>query len=102
MSNPSKAKGTRYENVVLDHLAAAGYIGHRTAAGSDSHDIRADGLPPIEAKHHKTPRLALWINRLRKAHGSRWLLFMKIGDQRTDGYEVVVMPVDVWIEMNSR
>ena len=101
--NKSKAKGTRFENVVLNYLLAAGFENaERSAAGTWSRDFTGTGQWVVEAKCHKVARLSEWVLRMR-ACSRPWALFMRIGDQRAPaGYEVVVMSVDDWIELVSR
>lgn len=89
----SKAKGTRYENVVLDYLRWRWPDTERSGAGTQSRDFTGPPVP-VEAKHHARPDLGRWVRKLYRQHGGRWMLFARIGDLRSDGYEVVVVPVE--------
>lgn len=90
----SKAKGTRYEAVVLGYLRKRWPRAERSAAATSSRDFT--GVPlPVEAKHHTRPDLSRWVRNMYRSHGGRWMLFCRIGDKRSDGYEVVVLPVEM-------
>jgi Holliday junction resolvase len=66
MTNPSKAKGTRFESEVVEYLQTQGapHAERRALAGTlDKGDIT--GLGPgivIECKAHKTMALAGWVD----------------------------------------
>ena len=98
----NKAKGTRYERLVLNYLHAAGFTSaERSAPGTPSRDfggvVHRLKAVCVEAKCHARGRFGEWLPLMFARHGpTRWWLFARIGDQRGDGYEVVVMPVDEW------
>lgn len=102
MSNPSKAKGTRWEVRLRDHFRTAGAVHCERLAQAGSLD-RGDltGLPGvvIEAKAHKAIHLAEWQDELRvemrNANATIGaVLVPRRNHQVGDGYAVV--PIDVF------
>lgn len=86
MSNPSKAKGTRFENEVLEHLRQVWPSADRAKAGNPSNDFH--GVPfPVEAKHRKRWEIPKWVRGLRSIAGGdgRWALVVASGDRRSEG-----------------
>lgn len=83
MSNPSRQKGTSYENKVLARLRRVFGPGvSRSAAGTESNDFH--GVPfPVEAKKRKTLAIPAWVRRIRRVAPTReWIIFVSDGDNR--------------------
>lgn len=111
MSNPSRAKGTGFENVVLARLRRVFGPGvSRSAAGTESNDFH--GVPfPVEAKKRKTLAVPDWVRRIRKVAAlassdnyvpgksgwhveGPWAIFVCDGDKRRSGSFGELMIVD--------
>ena len=99
--NPSKAKGTSYENELLPELRRIFGPGvDRAKAGNESNDFH--GVPiPVEAKHRKVWDLKTWVRKIRALTfrpgiqedglaglpphdyiDDRWAIFAADGDRR--------------------
>jgi len=102
MSNPSKAKGTRWEVRLRDHFRANGAPHcERLAQGGTQDRGDLTGLPGvvIEAKARKTLALAEWCDELRVEMRNAdaqigAVLVPRRNHQVGDGYAVV--PIDVF------
>ena len=83
LSNPSKSKGTSYENWVLRRLVRVYGEGvSRSAANTESNDFH--GVPwPMECKKRKTLAVPDWVRRIRKVAPSfGWVIWISDGDNR--------------------
>ena len=92
MANPAKAKGTRFENEVLELLRRVWPSADRAKAGNPSNDFH--GIPfPVEAKHRKRWEIPKWVGGLRQVAGGddRWALVVASGDRRSEGGSTVVV-----------
>ena len=99
MANPAKAKGTRFENEVLELLREVWPSADRAKAGNPSNDFH--GIPfPVEAKHRKRWEIPKWVGGLRQVAGGddMWALVVASGDRRTEGGSTVVV-VDISFAM---
>lgn len=107
MSNPSRAKGTRFEVELLDVLRDlhGEHVERAPLKGtSDAGDFV--GVPYlVEAKNTKVPKFLEWTRQCRRKakehrNSSSWILVWK-GDRRTllDPEPLVVMPLDLYVEM---
>lgn len=77
MSNPRKAKGSKYERDVKDYLNEFGFDTERTRVGwaddrGDIHGITGtDGdMFVLECKNHKTMALSGWVSELEREVGN--------------------------------
>lgn len=99
----ARAKGTRYENEILQKFRDVFGGGvTRSAAGTASNDLA--GLPfAVEAKCGYHGLQTLWFRNANKHHGSRWILFWNGGDRRlsTSVGELAVIPTDFMMELLS-
>lgn len=106
MSNPSRAKGTRWEVELLARL--------REVFGSDVHRAPLRGTHDagdyvgtpivVEAKSTKVPKFLEWARTCTKAvahhaTGSPWWVIAWHGDIRKGEGPVVVLPLDYWLEL---
>lgn len=99
MANPSKKKGTTYENEVLEQLQKIWPTVTRSAAGTESNDFT--GPFPIEAKKRRVWNVREWVRKLERVSEGRWMLFIAEGDRRrADAVgDVVVLPVGFALEL---
>ena len=102
MGNPSKAKGTKFENEVLDLLRTVWPDADRAKAGNESNDFH--GIPlPVEAKHRKRWDIPKWCRMLRAVagDGERWALVAAPGDRRSSQAPptIMVVPLPFGIEL---
>ena len=95
MSNPARAKGTRFENEILLHLQQIWPGADRAKSGNFSNDYH--GVPiPIEAKFRKRWDILEWVGKLKTAAGGhKWALMLASGDRRISGKNATLMIVDV-------
>lgn len=83
MSNPSKAKGTSFENEVLAELRTVFPNADRAKAGNESCDFSGTGAWVFEAKHRKVWDFRTWIHKIRKVSTAGfWAIFAADGDRR--------------------
>lgn len=98
MANPSKAKGTAYENELLFDLRRIWPEADRAKTNNPSNDFH--GVPfPIEAKHRHRWDLKDWARKIRRValhgpSGIAWAIFVADGDRRTADSAPDVMVVD--------
>ena len=83
--NKSKAKGTGFENEVVELLVSNGIPAHRAETNKKSHDVRLDGKDwPVECKSRKAWHLFAWIRDIRSvAADDHWFIFASHADRRT-------------------
>lgn len=101
MANPSKAKGTTYENSVLQDLQSIWPGASRSSTNTQSNDFHGCAFP-IEAKKRAAWALKDWIRKVvavappsHYAPGERfWAIYASEGDKRkADSIpDVVVFP----------
>ena len=98
MSNPARAKGTRYEVALLHTLRHIWPDVERAPLKGihDAGDYVSVPLP-IEAKNTQVLNLPVWVRRLAKIGKPWWVLFWAGGDQRKKDAlpELAVMPADM-------
>jgi len=94
MSNPSKSKGTAFENEVLVALQEIWPDADRAKAGNKSDDFT--GVPiPVEAKHRKQWDIRDWVRKIRAvAPDHQWAIVAADGDRRLAGSPGTVAIVD--------
>ena len=82
MANPSRAKGTAFENEVLAALQEIWPDAARAKAGNPSDDFT--GVPlPVEAKHRRQWDIRTWVRKIRAvADGHQWAIVAADGDRR--------------------
>lgn len=93
MANPSKSKGTKFENELLEDLRQVWPAADRAKANNPSDDFT--GIPfPVEAKHRKAWAIRDWTRKLQQLSPGRWLLCVADGDRRltTSAPDFVVLP----------
>lgn len=106
MSNPSKSKGTEYENNVLRDLQDIWGMGvKRAQPNNPSNDFHGQPFP-VEAKKRKTWLLKDWIRKIEKVSDRstipvEWAIFVSDYDQRlaTSVPDVVIFPRDFAVEL---
>lgn len=102
MGNPARAKGTRFENEVLEALQTVWPAADRAKAGNPSNDFH--GCPiPVEAKHRKRWDIPAWCRALKAVagDGERWALVAAPGDRRTleAPPTIMVVPFNFGVEL---
>lgn len=110
MGNPSKQKGTAFENHVLDtYLRRVWPKAERSPlkGGLDFGDYTGVGNYLVEAKKTKTWRIPEWVRTIRKKIGSQsptspWVLVFA-GDKRQEPkVDLVVLPAEQYFEQLRR
>lgn len=102
MANPSKRKGTEYENEVLDLVHDIWPNVDRRPPGSPSCDLINTGDVVIECKHTKTWCFPEWVRKVRARAGNNpWAIFAGHGDRRskTSVGDVVVFDREFAVEL---
>ena len=94
MSNPSKAKGTAFENEVLAALQEIWPEADRAKANNKCDDF--SGVPfPVEAKHRKQWDIREWVRKIREVSSSyQWAIVAADGDRRLSKSPGTVAIVD--------
>ena len=88
----ARAKGTKFENEVLDGLRAFWPDSDRAKSGNPSNDFH--GTPfPVEAKHRKRWEIPEWVRRIQAAAGggNQWALVVASGDRRKSGTSTLMI-----------
>mgnify|MGYP003151741500 CR=1 FL=1 len=101
MANPSKSKGTKFENELLLQLQKVWPEADRAKANNKSNDFH--GVPfPVEAKHRKSWAIPAWCRALESvSDDGRWALVAAAGDRRsaTAPPTIMVLPLEFGIEL---
>ena len=101
MANPSKAKGTKFENELLLKLRLVWPEADRAKANNKSNDFH--GVPfPVEAKHRKSWAIPAWCRALQEvSDDGRWALVAAAGDRRAANAPptVMVLPLEFGIDL---
>ena len=94
MANPSRSKGTAFENEVLEDLKFIWADADRAKAGNKSNDFT--GIPfPIEAKHRKAWDIRNWVRKIQEvAEDHRWVIVAADGDRRKSSSPGTIAVVD--------
>lgn len=103
MTNPSKAKGTSYENELLADLRKIWPDIDRAKSCNESNDFT--GPFPIEAKHRKAWDIRGWVRKIENVsmrrgpfmvhvHYKQWAIFAADGDRRlkTSIPDIMIVP----------
>lgn len=100
MANPSKARGTRYENEVLDLVREIWPDADRAKTNNPTCDIVGTDLNALECKHRKTWSIPEWVRKIREK-GPQWALFIGDGDRRraSSAGDIVVFSREFAIEL---
>ncbi len=106
MSNPSKAKGTRWESSVRDFLNSTGQSAHRIAqAGADVADVHLNGLWALQCKDQAQQRYAEWVPATEKQAANAALSYSAVVHKRRNapvGDALVVMTLDQFSDITNR
>lgn len=91
----ARAKGTKFENEVLEGLQRIWPDTDRAKAGNPSNDFHGPPFP-VEAKHRKRWEIPKWVRALRGAAGGgdQWALVVAAGDRRAADSAGTLMVVD--------
>lgn len=94
MANPSRSKGTAFENEVLEDLKLIWPEADRAKAGNKSNDFH--GIPfPVEAKHRKAWDIRGWVRKIQEvAEDHRWAIVVADGDRRKSSSPGTIAIVD--------
>lgn len=100
VANPPKAKGTAFENEVLERVRRIWPDADRAKAGNESHDIVGAGGYVIECKHRRAWALFSWVPKVRRvalSKGAPWIIVAAHGDRRSSpGREVGTVAIVDW------
>ena len=106
VSNPNKAKGTRWESAVRDYFNSSGQSAHRIAqAGADVGDVHLNGTWCIQCKDVAQQRYKDWIEDVDDQRLSAGLHFGAVIHKRRNapvGDALVVMTLDTFSELTNR
>lgn len=112
MTNPPKAKGTRFESALVEHMTAAGFNARRVVLHgiSDRGDIHlvdgAGDLHCIEAKNRKGYALAEAVDQAKREAENAGSLFpvaiLKRNGVGDVGRSFVVLELDDWLATLER
>ncbi len=106
MSNPSKAKGTRWESSVRDFLNSTGQSAHRIAqAGADLSDVHLNGMWALQCKDVAQQRYREWVDDVDDQRLAAGLNFGAVVHKRRNapvGDGLVVMSLDTFAEITNR
>lgn len=96
MTNPSKAKGTAWESRVVEHLRGLHPAAERRAMHGTNDRGDVAGIPgwALEAKAHRSLRLAEWVDQAEKEAANAGVtrfavVFPRRGKPTAQGYAVV-------------
>ena len=106
MSNPNKAKGTRFESAVRDYLNSTGQSAHRIAqAGADVADVHLNGSWALQCKDVAQQRYKDWVDDVEDQRLAAGLHFGAVVHKRRNapvGDALVVMSLDQFAEITNR
>ncbi len=106
MSNPSKAKGTRWESSVREFLNSTGQSAFRVAqAGADLSDVHLNGLWALQCKDATQQRYSEWVPAAGQQATNAGLTFSAVIHKRRNrpiGDALVVMTLDQFSDLTNR
>lgn len=106
MSNPNKAKGTRFESAVRDYLNSTGQSAHWIAqAGADVGDVHLNGTWALQCKDQAQQRYAEWVPAAEQQAANAGLMFSAVIHKRRNrpvGEALVVMTLDQFSDLTNR
>lgn len=106
MSNPNKAKGTRWESSVRDYFNSTGQSATRVAqAGADVSDVHLNGLFALQCKDVAQQRYNDWVPAAEVQAKNAGLYYSAVVHKKRGqavGDATVVMSLDAFADLTNR